>query len=372
MKQVASNIGVMLISTVMALAIVEGVLRVIGYHPSKELQKDRELILRRSPVKERIYEATPNAEGYAWGTYVKINSYGFRDKEYDTLKHSDTYRIIVLGDSIAFGNRLALEKILSKQLESLFEKEKRNVEVMNLALGGYDTLQEVSTLEDTGIQFDPDLVVLAYCINDIVEASPNLRHIEQVERYRGAIYRIRVAQLLASKLDQAMWRTKAVAANRETSFRSKNEEYIVEIGDDDELNRLVNILRTDMERADDLHWTVKSYTSMVHLGKLRYSLERLKLLKDKYGFQVITVIIPFLLEKRGDSDIYQTVYRMVECESNRLGFDVMNVHAPLKGAGFRNVLIDGNDGIHPNAIGHKLMASRLYQYIVRKEWGPGS
>ena len=64
--------------------IFEAVLRFIGYYPFKDLLDGRELVIRPSAIQERLYEAAPNTEGYIWGTKVSINSFGFRDKKYDT------------------------------------------------------------------------------------------------------------------------------------------------------------------------------------------------------------------------------------------------------------------------------------------------
>ncbi len=52
-----------------------------------------------------------------YGVEVKVNSKGLREYEYDYEKPPNTYRILVLGDSITFGWGVAFEKTYSKILE---------------------------------------------------------------------------------------------------------------------------------------------------------------------------------------------------------------------------------------------------------------
>ncbi len=360
-----SNLLLIVFSIVITCMILEVILRAVGYHPFKELLNGRELILRPSEIKERTYEATPNAEGSAWGTQVKINSYGFRDREYRLEKASGVYRIITIGDSITFGNFLPAEDVYPEQLEALYEAEGKHVEVLNLGLGGYNTLQEVSTLEQIGIQFAPDLVVVGYCINDIGDTSPNLRYIQAAQKYGSSIYHLRLIQLIQSRLDKLNLSEYSRTINSHARFVRDNKDYIVDVGDDQELNNRINHLRLSLKvDKKALDYFVPMYLSQPHLGKLRYALEKLKTLQDKYGFHVIVVTIPVLTESH--QDIYRAVYNVVEHEFYRVGFDVINVYEVFESSGFKRLLIREWDIIHPNKRGHRLMANQLYEAISSK------
>lgn len=89
-------------------------------------------------------------------TFIKINSYGFRDRNYKLEKREGIQRIIVLGDSVTFGTGMELDDIYTEKLEELFNRNSMRVEVLNLSLPGYDTLAEVNMLEKIGILFKPD------------------------------------------------------------------------------------------------------------------------------------------------------------------------------------------------------------------------
>jgi len=97
----------------------------------------------------------------------RSNSLGFRDREHAIEKVPGTFRIIVLGDSVAAGLKVAkFEDTYPAQMERLLRRTDPSIEVISLAVSGYNTQQEVETLRIKGLQMSPDLVVLAYCLND--------------------------------------------------------------------------------------------------------------------------------------------------------------------------------------------------------------
>jgi hypothetical protein len=84
-----------------------------------------------------------------------INAAGFRDRDFPLEKPAGVFRILVVGDSHAFGFGVPLDKHFTKLLEGYFT----NVEVMNLGVSGYGVDQELLFLRDTGFAYHPDLVV---------------------------------------------------------------------------------------------------------------------------------------------------------------------------------------------------------------------
>lgn len=107
---------------------------------------------------------TPGAAGHfrsmAYDTRVRINSRGLRDVEHEYDKPPGTFRIVVLGDSYMEAYHVDLEQSLPRLLER--ELTGRNVEVINLGTGGYGTAQELLYLEEEGLRYEPDLILLAF------------------------------------------------------------------------------------------------------------------------------------------------------------------------------------------------------------------
>jgi len=110
------------------------------------------------------YELKPNVTV----GFVTVNSDSFRDKEYPLYKDVQAMRIIVLGDSETLGKSLAQEDTFPKKLQKALGEQcaKYKFEVLNMALEGYNTIQELEFLKAKGLKYNPDLVLLYYCFND--------------------------------------------------------------------------------------------------------------------------------------------------------------------------------------------------------------
>lgn len=111
----------------------------------------------------------PGYAGWFAGVPVHINSLGFRDpREYSLQKPPQTFRILVLGDSVTFGHGATFETTYPFLLEQRLRDWRPDVawEVWNLGVPGYNTRQELSYLQEVGPRFDPDLVIIGFYPND--------------------------------------------------------------------------------------------------------------------------------------------------------------------------------------------------------------
>ena len=105
-------------------------------------------------------------------TNITINSDGFRDKEYPIEKPDKTFRIITLGDSFMFGLGVELEDSYPKQLEAMLNKNSPiKYEVLNFGVPGYNTKQEVEMLNEKGLKYSHDAVIIGYLGNDIEDSQ---------------------------------------------------------------------------------------------------------------------------------------------------------------------------------------------------------
>ena len=98
-------------------------------------------------------------------TRIRINRDGFRDDDHDVAKPAGVFRIAVLGDSLAEGREVALEKtfwkVMEDRLRPCLAAVKLTPEVLNFAVNGYGTAQQALVLERHVWRFAPDVVVLA-------------------------------------------------------------------------------------------------------------------------------------------------------------------------------------------------------------------
>lgn len=104
---------------------------------------------------------------------IRTNSLGLRGAEIAQPKPDGQVRILALGDSVTFGWGLRGEDAYPSQLASLLATLRPNqrFEVINAGVSGYGTWQEVLWLKDTGLDLQPDIVVVQAHLND---ASDNL------------------------------------------------------------------------------------------------------------------------------------------------------------------------------------------------------
>jgi len=80
---------------------------------------------------------------------LKVNSKGLRDYEYDYHKPDNTYRILILGDSFAFGHGVELDETFPKILEKKLNKRANDIKyrVINAGVPSYATADELDFLK---------------------------------------------------------------------------------------------------------------------------------------------------------------------------------------------------------------------------------
>ncbi len=151
------------VSLLIALAVFEGGLRLIGLGPTKTLNQFDPQI---GWVK-RANASTSRATNEFDVTF-DINSLGLRDDPMESpAKPEDTFRVVCLGDSFTLGFSVAREDLFVDQLESTWNAEGRKVDVINTGTEGYSTDQQVVWLLENGDTYQPDLVLLFPYDNDI-------------------------------------------------------------------------------------------------------------------------------------------------------------------------------------------------------------
>jgi lysophospholipase L1-like esterase len=99
--------------------------------------------------------------------FSKANNHGWRDldREYENRKNS--YRIMVIGDSNTYGAIVPAEKVYTRLLEQKLLNAGYNVEVINIAYGGWGTDQQLEALRNEGMLYKPNLIIVQWSSNDL-------------------------------------------------------------------------------------------------------------------------------------------------------------------------------------------------------------
>ena len=169
-REILINLFLIVISSLFALFVSEIALRLLGLDPmyvSPERDRfwkyDSLLGWSHQPGQEGIFE-TPQ-----FRTAVRINENGLRDRERSYERPNDNKRILVLGDSFAWGYGVEESERFSQRLE-----ETLGVEVINAGVSGYSTDQELLWYREEGIKYETDLVILVVAGNDVGDNEQEL------------------------------------------------------------------------------------------------------------------------------------------------------------------------------------------------------
>jgi hypothetical protein len=240
--------AVLLIAAVVFVGAGELVLRAAGYSAPIWFQPDPQLGWAMRPGVEGWF----TTEGRA---YVKVNTAGFRDRLHPLGKPAGAYRVAVVGDSAVEARQIDMKSTfwwqLQEKLRTCPALRDREVEVMAFGVSGYGTAQQYLLIESTALRYQPDLVLLAFAGNDVVNNSARLetenerpffqpdgeglkldtsftsrpeflnRSSSLFEAYRSASDWLRVVQLVqAARHGVQIWR-EAGSANADTAAARK-------------------------------------------------------------------------------------------------------------------------------------------------------
>jgi hypothetical protein len=199
----------------------------------------------------------PNFKGVARGVEtvqeIQTNSFGMRDREHKIESDNGVMRIMLLGDSHMEALQMKFEKSFPKLLEDkLKDLLRREVEVLNTAVSGWGTDDQLTYFSRYGKKLKPNLVLLAMTLhNDI---SDNLN---------GKFHTFLDGKLVAKPaheipfLDYQMWRIRAfMNANLHfyQLFRYWWHHDGVEEGEVGLNNHVANLLRTESPVQIDRGW----------------------------------------------------------------------------------------------------------------------
>lgn len=146
-----------LMPLVVTLAVIEIGLRLFG--PAEKLPR----VIFVEPDADLIWRLKPTPAGP-----YQTNAHGFRD---DELRLGADRKILLLGDSVTWGDGVLREHSYPFLLEGklVAGDPGRSFEVINAGVPGYSTFQELALAQRLVPELRPDLIVLQFCLNDVVE-----------------------------------------------------------------------------------------------------------------------------------------------------------------------------------------------------------
>jgi hypothetical protein len=182
MRKFTIALVVLATSFAMALGLAEGVVRLYAYvdkGTGATLGHLDPYAVQVEPHGTLGYRQRPHASlHYINGTVATANAMGFRGPEVPVTPKPGTTRIILLGGSTTHGWGLPDGNSIDDHMRRLLAQKYpgRAFDVINLALDGYDNLQNLERLRSDGLRLSPNIVILNDGINDVRNAwLPNLK-----------------------------------------------------------------------------------------------------------------------------------------------------------------------------------------------------
>jgi lysophospholipase L1-like esterase len=323
-KRFISNIFVLIVGLIVACIFGEILVRVVF---NKSIDLDMEMwkyatqgkVLQNDP--KIVFQHRPNFKAHLMGTFVSINRFGLRDDDTSLEKPHNVYRIITLGDSLTMGWGVhqdqiypaGLEQILNAAPPKIFPHDLR-YEVLNLGIGNYNTVQEVSLLRKLGLQFKPDLIILGYFIND-AEPMPNPQSGFLIQSsYLYAFLASRIKLLTAENLEFLNY------------YRSLYQE-------------------------DQAGWNAAKSAMMelVNIGK-------------ENNIPVALFIIPEL-HNLSDSYPFADIHKKIASYGEQIGLPVIDLFPEFKNFHPEEDLWVSPKDAHPNAQAHRVIAQGMYNAL---------
>jgi hypothetical protein len=157
-----------------------------------------------------LKEIVPSVSTILGGAVATSNCMGMRDREYQKLKPANTYRLVLLGSSHEQGTGVKEDQTYENLVEDSLNKDLPSAhhpryEILNLSVGGYSILQKLLRLEQEGFGFQPDAAILATAAVDQQFLVDHLRKALVLGREAPSNYKEFLAHIVQeARIDRSM------------------------------------------------------------------------------------------------------------------------------------------------------------------------
>ena len=164
-KNILLNLSLLIVSILVVCFLIEAGLRL--WIPKSNVK------LFEYSSETNLYKVMkPNIRGVVYGIPFETNNIGFRDKEdWVQEKRKNEFRIIVLGDSYTASAGVAFENIYTQLLENFLQSRNPThyaINVMNLGVGGYNIVHYNYVLTEIALTLKPDYIIVGvFPTNDL-------------------------------------------------------------------------------------------------------------------------------------------------------------------------------------------------------------
>lgn len=284
-----------------------------------------------------LSEITFKGEALGTNSLYKISQdavlvYELKDKNIREIS-SDDKNILVLGDSTSYLTALPETYFYANKLEKLLRADNRPINVINAAVPGYNTRQEIQYLEKYYLNSKPSLVVLGYC-------APNDRSVKRkIIKYADGVY---------------------VSDIRETvpCFVENPQAITIFLLRHSEIYKFLNMSLKKIALRYKVDFLLNRMRLVSVSEETKASLNRLKQLSGENSFDVLVLIFPLLSDEGVDDE---SDWIVSQCEA--LDLKYIDFRTIFFDKGLGTVKVSESDICHFNAYGHELVAEAVFAKI---------
>jgi hypothetical protein len=293
-----------------------------------------------------VEDIQPSIETEVWGAQFTSNRWGMRDRDYALEKPPGTVRIALLGPSflmgLGVGDDETFEALLENRLNERGEHSDTRYELLNFGVGAYSLLQQMVMLEDRALAFQPDVVVVMLPEDKRVSQA-TINHLTSVI---GKGIPIPFPALTGILTDAGIDPTSGSSVT--TNLKVLSSQVI---------RRLVwkGLKRVKVAAESNLEKRIRSANDRI----VEWTLTRIAAKSIERGAEPVALGLDIV---RGRPPDGKTALQAAE----RIGYvtiDMFDVYDGRDPAALRLGVWDE----HPNDIGHRLIADRLFDELLERD-----
>lgn len=306
-----AEVGLLLVSLALALLVGEAAARLLGsgdggpgYAPLKTGRRERQ----------------------------PINAAGYRDLERAQPKPKGVRRALCLGDSFTWGVGILFDDAWPQRVERTLSRTRgERWEAVNLAEPGMNAVEQVSRLESEGWGYEPDVVVLAWVLNDSEDENAaearRARDWEEGERRPPTLADRLAARSALFRVVSTRLRATAENRRRITGYRSMY--------------------------ADGYAGWVKARQALVSMGGMCRA----------RGVPFAVVIFPLFANPLDARYPFAELHAKVAQAAGEAGARVVDLLPSYARVDWKLLVVDGTADEHPNEIAHRIAAQAIVRAV---------
>ena len=264
---------------------------------------------------ERLWELRPDITITFKNARLSTNRWGMRDRDYAKSKPDGVFRVAIMGASYVMGAGVeddeTFEAIIEQKLnESLDTTQFQHYELLNFSVGGYGLIQQVTVAHEQVFEFEPDLIL----------------YIAQPGEVRRTVERFLPALLKGHTISTPELR-----------------ETLQQVG-----------ITAGMERAE-----AKDRLYEISEDLVEWGYGEISRLAKQHNAETVLVYLPNTARQFERDEI-----QYLDALAKNLGYKTISLEGVYGSHTLESLQIAPWD-LHPNPVGHKLIADKLFTELQR-------